>query len=230
MEARTLMLASNNVLFPSNGEPSIVPSQDIVLGLYYTTREKINALGEGMIFSNVDEVERAYLNNTLELGTKIVVRIKETSLNEGGENNVEHLRRYETTTGRAMLSKILPGLSFEELNKVLKKKEISKLINSSYRKCGFYVTVIFADKLLQSGFLLATKAGLSISVDDMLIPGQKALDLEHAEEEVKEIEQQFASGLVTQGERYNKVVDIWGRAGDKLKGNDGSVWRRSYSG
>ena len=124
-------------IVPSNGEPSIVPSQDIVLGLYYTTREKINALGEGRIFSNVDEVERAYLNNTLELGTKIVVRIKETSLNEGGENNVEHLRRYETTTGRAMLSKILPpGLSFEELNKVLKKKEISKLINSSYRNVG----------------------------------------------------------------------------------------------
>ena len=217
MEARTLMLASNNVLFPSNGEPSIVPSQDIVLGLYYTTREKINALGEGMIFSNVDEVERAYLNNKLELGTKIVVRIKETDLNGGEENNVEHLRRYETTTGRAMLSKILPpGLSFEELNKVLKKKEISKLINSSYRKCGLRSTVIFADKLLQSGFSLATKAGLSIAVDDMLIPGQKPSILEHAEEEVKEIEQQFASGLVTQGERYNKVVDIWGRAGDQV--------------
>ena len=217
MEARTLMLASNNVLFPSNGEPSIVPSQDIVLGLYYTTREKINALGEGMIFSNVDEVERAYLNNKLELGTKIVVRIKETHLNGGEENNVEHLRRYETTTGRAMLSKILPpGLSFEELNKVLKKKEISKLINSSYRKCGLRSTVIFADKLLQSGFSLATKAGLSIAVDDMLIPGQKPSILEHAEEEVKEIEQQFASGLVTQGERYNKVVDIWGRAGDQV--------------
>ena len=217
MEARTLMLASNNVLFPSNGEPSIVPSQDIVLGLYYTTREKINALGEGMVFSNVDEVERAYLNNTLELGTKIVVRIKETCPNGGKENNVEHLRRYETTTGRAMLSKILPpGLSFEELNKVLKKKEISKLINSSYRKCGLRSTVIFADKLLQSGFSLATKAGLSIAVDDMLIPGQKPSILEHAEEEVKEIEQQFASGLVTHGERYNKVVDIWGRAGDQV--------------
>ena len=217
MEARTLMLASNNVLFPSNGEPSIVPSQDIVLGLYYTTREKINALGEGMVFSNVDEVERAYLNNKLELGTKIVVRIRETHLSGGEEDGVEHLRRYETTTGRAMLSKILPpGLSFEELNKVLKKKEISKLINSSYRKCGLRSTVIFADKLLQSGFSLATKAGLSIAVDDMLIPGQKPSILEHAEEEVKEIEQQFASGLVTHGERYNKVVDIWGRAGDQV--------------
>ena len=131
-----------------------------------------------------------------------------------------------------MLSKILPpGLSFEELNKVLKKKEISKLINSSYRKCGLRSTVIFADKLLQSGFSLATKAGLSIAVDDMLIPGQKPSILEHAEEEVKEIEQQFASGLVTQGERYNKVVDIWGRAGDQVgKAMMDQAWRRSYSG
>tara|TARA_B100000575_G_scaffold290370_1_gene293946 strand:+ start:5116 stop:9375 length:4260 start_codon:yes stop_codon:yes gene_type:complete len=217
MEARTLMLASNNVLFPSNGEPSIVPSQDIVLGLYYTTREKINARGEGMVFSNVDEVERAYFNNQLELGTKILVRIKETHFAEDSGDKVERHRRYETTVGRAMLSRILPpGLSFTELNRVLKKKEISKLINSSYRKCGLRSTVIFADKLLQSGFSLATKAGLSIAVDDMLIPGQKPSILEHAEEEVKEIEQQFASGLVTQGERYNKVVDIWGRAGDQV--------------
>tara|TARA_E500000178_G_scaffold267987_1_gene265542 strand:+ start:8980 stop:13242 length:4263 start_codon:yes stop_codon:yes gene_type:complete len=217
MEARSLMLASNNVLFPSNGEPSIVPSQDIVLGLYYTTREKVNGLGEGMIFSNVDEVVFAYSNHTLELGTKISVRIRESvSLNEAGER-IWEVNRYETTAGRAILSKILPaGLPFAELNKALKKKEISRLINSSFRKCGLRATVIFADKLLQSGFSLATKAGLSIAVDDMLVPSQKPGILDNAEKEVKEIEQQFASGLVTQGERYNKVVDIWGRAGDQV--------------
>ena len=182
-----------------------------------------------MIFSNVDEVERAYLNNKLELGTKIVVRIKETHLS-GGRKVMLRIFEYETTAGRAMLSKILPpGLSFEELNKVLKKGDF-KANNSSYRKCGLRSTVIFADKLLQSGFSLATKAGLSIAVDDMLIPGQKPSILEHAEEEVKEIEQQFASGLVTHGERYNKVVDIWGRAGDQVGKAMMDQLERSYSG
>jgi DNA-directed RNA polymerase subunit beta' len=218
MEARTLMLASNNVLFPSNGEPSIVPSQDIVLGLYYATREKINGRGEGMMFANVAEVDRAYANAELELGTRIVVRIEErdrpTSEHPEG---AARLVRYETTTGRALLSRILPpGMSFALMNKALKKKEISRLINASFRRCGLRDTVIFADKLLQSGFSLATRAGISICVDDMLVPAQKHDILARAETEVKEIEQQYASGLVTQGERYNKVVDIWGRAGDQV--------------
>jgi DNA-directed RNA polymerase subunit beta' len=218
MEARTLMLASNNVLFPSNGEPSIVPSQDIVLGLYYATREKINGRGEGMMLANVAEVDRAYANAELELGTRILVRIEErdrpTSEHPEGATR---LVRYETTTGRALLSRILPpGMSFALMNKALKKKEISRLINASFRRCGLRDTVIFADKLLQSGFSLATRAGISICVDDMLVPAQKHDILARAETEVKEIEQQYASGLVTQGERYNKVVDIWGRAGDQV--------------
>jgi DNA-directed RNA polymerase subunit beta' len=217
MEARTLMLASNNVLFPSNGEPSIVPSQDIVLGLYYTTRERINAPGEGMYFADVAEVERAYGNRQVELGTRIQVRITEVEIDPVTKDRSNKTTRYETTVGRAILSKILPpGLSFVHMNKALKKKEISRLINSSFRRCGLRDTVIFADKLLQSGFALATRAGISICVDDMLVPPQKVDILSKAESEVKEIEQQYASGLVTQGERYNKVVDIWGRAGDQV--------------
>ncbi len=217
VEARTLMLASNNVLFPSNGEPSIVPSQDIVLGLYYTTREKINARGEGMIFSDVAELHRAFDNERVELGTRIRVRIREYQRVEASDEFVETRRLVETTVGRALLSEILPkGLSFDLLNKSLKKKEISRLINASFRRCGLRATVILADKLMQNGFRLATRAGISISIDDMLVPPQKVEILAQAEKEVKEIEQQYTSGLVTQGERYNKVVDIWGRAGDQV--------------
>src|SRR6059058_3380474 len=193
MEARTLMLASNNILFPSNGEPSIVPSQDIVLGLYYASREAINAKGEGMLFPNVSEVIRAYDNKEVELATRITVRIVEFPRNaEGGFD--ETLTRYETTVGRAILSEILPkGLPFSVLNRALKKKEISKLINTSFRKCGLRATVVFADKLMQSGFRLATRAGISIAVDDMLVPPQKVTLIGTAEAEVKQIEQQYAS-------------------------------------
>jgi DNA-directed RNA polymerase subunit beta' len=217
LEARSLMLASNNVLFPSNGEPSIVPSQDIVLGLYYTTREKINAKGEGMFFSDLGEVLRAYDNRQVELGTRITVRLPEFVREADSEAFVQRITRVETTVGRALLSEILPkGLPFEFINKALKKKEISKLINASFRRCGLRETVIFADQLMQNGFRLATRAGISIAIDDMLVPPQKTRLLADAEKEVKEIEQQYTSGLVTQGERYNKVVDIWGRAGDEV--------------
>src|SRR5918912_1382041 len=182
MEARTLMLASNNVLSPANGEPIIVPSQDIVLGLYYATRE----------------------------------RIKAKNLSEDGEVS-ESIKRYETTNGRALLSEILPaGLSFELLNKPLKKKEISRLINAAFRRCGLRETVIFADKLMQSGFSIATRAGISFGVNDMRIPEQKQQLIKDAENEVKEIENQYTSGLVTAGERYNKVVDIWSRCGEQV--------------
>ncbi|MGE3864950.1 MAG: DNA-directed RNA polymerase subunit beta' [Burkholderiaceae bacterium] len=215
LEARALMLASNNVLFPSNGEPSIVPSQDIVLGLYYTTREKINAKGEGMFFADVGEVQRAYDNGQVELGTKISVRLVEYAKNRDTGEITPNPIRPETTVGRALLSEILPkGLPFAHINKSLKKKEISRLINASFRRCGLRDTVIFADQLMQTGFRLATRAGISIAIDDMLVPPQKVNILAEAEREVKEIEQQYTSGLVTQGERYNKVVDIWGRAGD----------------
>ena len=217
MEARTLMLASNNILFPSNGEPSIVPSQDIVLGLYYATREKINGKGEGMLFPDVSEAIRAWDNKEVELTTRITVRITEYPKDKATGEFVKTVKRYETTVGRAILSEILPkGLPFSVLNRPLKKKEISKLIDTSFRKCGLRATVVFADQLMQSGFRLATRAGISICIDDMLVPPQKVTLLATAEHEVKQIEQQYASGLVTAGERYNKVVDIWGKTGDEV--------------
>ena len=217
LEARSLMLASNNVLFPSNGDPSIVPSQDIVLGLYFATREKINAKGEGAFFTDLAEVHRAYENREVEMQTRITVRIREFDVDAETGEKTPKITRYETTVGRAFMSEILPaGLPFSVLNKPLKKKEISKLINTAFRKCGLRETVIFADKLMQSGFTLATRAGLSIAIDDMVVPPQKEEIIRSAEKEVKEIEAQYTSGLVTQGERYNKVVDIWGRAGDQV--------------
>jgi len=217
MEARTLMLASNNVLFPANGEPSIVPSQDVVLGLYYTTRERINARGEGMIFANVPEIQRALDANVVELTSKINVRLTEWTKDKATGEFTPHTSMVETTVGRALLSEILPkGLPFSNLNKALKKKEISRLINTSFRKCGLKETVVFADRLLQNGFRLATRAGISICIDDMLVPQEKHRLIADAEKEVKEIEQQYVSGLVTAGERYNKVVDIWGKTGDAV--------------
>jgi DNA-directed RNA polymerase subunit beta' len=216
MEARTLMLASNNVLLPSNGEPCIVPSQDIVLGLYYATRELINAKGEGMLFSDLAEVSRAYESRQADLHAKVSVRIKEVIVGADGERS-DKITRYETTVGRALLSEILPaGLPFENINKPLKKKEISRIINASFRRCGLRETVIFADKLMQAGYSLATRGGISFAADDMLIPEEKHKIIADSEAQVKEIEAQYTSGLVTQGERYNKVVDIWGRAGDDI--------------
>ena len=216
MEARALMLASNNVLFPSNGEPSIVPSQDIVLGLYYATRAKVNGKGEGMYLADIKEVQRAYDNGEVELGTKITVRLHEYE--RIGDNEFRPMfKRFETTVGRALLSEILPkGLPFDLMNRALKKKEISRLINASFRRCGLRATVILADQLMQNGFRLATRGGISIAIDDMLVPPSKPQILAAAEKEVKEIEQQYTSGLVTQGERYNKVVDIWSKAGDQV--------------
>ncbi|WP_399685579.1 DNA-directed RNA polymerase subunit beta', partial [Xenophilus sp.] len=217
MEARTLMLASNNVLFPASGEPSIVPSQDVVLGLYYTTRERINGKGEGLIFSDIGEVQRALDAGVVELTAKVAVRITEWAKNKDTGEFTPSTALVDTTVGRALLSEILPkGLPFSIMNKALKKKEISKLINASFRKCGLKETVVFADKLLQNGFRLATKAGISIAIDDMLVPPEKQKIIDEASKEVKEIEQQYVSGLVTAGERYNKVVDIWGRAGDAV--------------
>ena len=216
MEARTLMLASNNVLSPANGEPIIVPSQDIVLGLYYMTREKVAARGEGMIFSDIKEVQRVYDQGLIDLHAKVTVRIREFELDVAGQKT-EKINRYTTTVGRALLSEILPpGLPFSYIDKALKKKEISRLINASFRKVGIRETVIFADKLMYTGYSYATKAGISISINDMLVPPEKEQLIAAADAEVKEIEDQYVSGLVTQGERYNKVVDIWGRAGDKV--------------
>ena len=216
MEARTLMLASNNVLSPANGEPIIVPSQDIVLGLYYMTRERIAAKGEGMKFADIDELRKAYDQGFVDLHAKVTVRINESEINFDNSKTAK-VKRYETTCGRALLSEILPeGLSFDLLNKTLNKKEISRLINVGFRKIGIRDTVILADSLKNKGFEFATKAGMSISVHDMLVPEEKVQLIEQADAEVQEIQGQYSSGLLTQGERYNKVVDIWSRTGDTI--------------
>ena len=217
MEARTLMLASNNVLSPANGQPIIVPSQDIVLGLYYATREKINGKGEGMYFADIAEIERAMAAKELDIQSRISVRLKEYEPGAADGEWIEKSVRVETTAGRALLSRILPkGLPFKAVDRALKKKEISKLIDESFRRCGLKETVVFADKLMQNGYALATRAGISFCSDDMRVPARKYEIIAAAEAEVKEIETQYTNGLVTQGERYNKVVDIWGRTGDQV--------------
>ena len=216
LEARALMMSTNNILSPANGEPIIVPSQDVVLGLYYLTRSRINVHGEGMIFADVDEVHRAYENRQVHLQAIIKVRIVERVLNEQ-DDLVENKMLVETTVGRALLSEILPeGLPFDLVNRDLSKKAISSMINVCYRRVGLKETVVFADQLMYTGFHYATRAGVSIGVDDMEIPEQKQRILEVAETEVKEIQDQYASGLVTNGERYNKVVDIWSRTNEQV--------------
>ncbi|MEO8224805.1 MAG: DNA-directed RNA polymerase subunit beta', partial [Gammaproteobacteria bacterium] len=214
LEARALMMSTNNILSPANGEPIIVPSQDVVLGLYYMTRERINAKGEGMIFADVSEVHRAYETRTVDLHAKIKARIRHTGVDESG-NIVGEVKLVETTVGRALLSEILPeGMDFSTVNRNMDKKAISGSINACYRQVGLKKTVVFADQLMYTGFAYATRAGISIGVNDMVVPQEKVKILAAAEEEVKEIQDQFASGLVTNGERYNKVVDIWSRTND----------------
>ncbi|MDI9239011.1 DNA-directed RNA polymerase subunit beta' [Lysobacter sp. LF1] len=216
LEARALMMASNNILSPANGEPIIVPSQDVVLGLYYMTRALENKAGEGMAFANVAEVKRAYDNRVVQLHAKCKVRITETVKNEDGTSE-QKTSIVDTTVGRALLREILPeGLPFALANVELTKKNISRLINSCYRMLGLKDTVVFADKLMYTGFGYATRAGVSIGIDDMLIPVEKKGILDEAEAEVLEIQEQYQSGLVTAGERYNKVVDIWSRTNERV--------------
>jgi DNA-directed RNA polymerase subunit beta' len=216
LEARALMMSSNNILSPANGDPIIVPSQDVVLGLYYMTRERVNAKGEGMVFADVQEVHRAYESRAADLQAKCKVRLSEHVRQEGGGYK-QITRVVETTVGRALLSEILPkGLSFDAVNRDMTKKAISGCINLCYRTVGLKETVVFADQLMYTGFHYATRAGVSIGVDDMVVPQQKNKILGSAEREVKEIQEQYASGLVTNGERYNKVVDIWSRTNDQV--------------
>lgn len=216
LEARALMMSTNNILSPANGEPIIVPSQDVVLGLYYMTRSLENKKGEGMAFANIAEVKRAYDNRVVELHAKVKVRITEVVTDEDG-NKQNKTSIVDTTIGRALLAEILPeGLPFALANVELTKKNISRLINSSYRQLGLKDTVVFADKLMYTGFAYATRAGVSIGIDDMLIPDEKKGILTEAEAEVLEIQEQYQSGLVTAGERYNKVVDIWSRTNERI--------------
>ena len=216
LEGRALMMSTNNILSPANGEPIIVPSQDIVLGLYFMTREKINAKGEGMVFADVDEVRRAFETGAVDLHAKIKIRLKQAALSDGGASGTA-TKIVDSTVGRAMLLDLLPaGLCFDLVNLDLNKRAISKLINACYREVGLKDTVIFADQLMYTGFKFATHAGVSFCADDMVIPSEKENILGTAEQEVKDIEQQYASGLVTKGERYNKVVDIWSHTNEKV--------------
>ncbi len=214
LEARTLMMSTNNILSPASGEPIIVPSQDVVLGLYWMTRSRINAMGEGMKFANINEVMRAYTSNQVHLQARVEVRLTEVLFDENGEK-VSKTSRFKTTVGRVILYTIVPdGLPFALVDHKMTKKQISNIINMCYRNVGLKETVIFADQLMYMGYRYSTVSGASIGVNDFVIPEEKARLIGNAEGEVAEIEAQFASGLVTQGEKYNKVIDIWSRAND----------------
>ena len=214
LESRALMMSTNNILSPASGEPIIVPSQDVVLGIYYMTRDKVNVLGEGSVFANLDEVHRAFYAQQVNLHAKVKVRIEEHVANEAGELVAQN-KIYDTTVGRTLLYGIVPkAMPFEMVNRAMDKKAISNLINDCYRRCGLKETVIFADQLMYAGFAHSTASGSSIGVEDFVIPQAKNRIIGEAEAEVAEIESQYSSGLVTQGEKYNKVVDIWLRAND----------------
>ena len=216
LEARALMMSSNNILSPANGDPIIVPSQDVVLGLYYMTRTRVNARGEGMILANIDEARRAYESGAVALQARVKIRVPVHATSAESEDELVE-RVVDTTVGRALLSEILPeGLEFDLVNRAMAKKEISNVINACYRRLGLKKTVVFADRLMYTGFRLATTAGISIGVNDMVVPESKQEILAVAESEVKEIQDQYSSGLVTDGERYNKVVDIWSRTNDQV--------------
>src|SRR5690606_31119595 len=216
LEARTLMMSTNNILSPANGEPIIVPTQDVVLGLYYMTRESASAKGNGMMFADEDEVHRAYQSGVVDLHAKIKVRIREVKLHEDGTRE-ETVKRYDTTVGRALLSRLLPeGMPFSLVDQPMNKKAISRLINTCYRRLGLKATVVFADRLMYTGFHFSTRAGVSFGVEDMVVPDRKAEIIAKAEEQVKQFEQQYTSGLITDGERYNKVVDIWSHTNDQV--------------
>jgi DNA-directed RNA polymerase subunit beta' len=217
LEARALMMSSNNILSPANGDPIIVPSQDVVLGLYYMTRTRVNAKGEGMMFSNIDEARRAFESGAANLQANVKIRVPTFDANEDTGEEIAIEKLVDTTVGRALLSEILPpGLDFELVNRTMSKKAISNTINACYRNLGLKKTVVFADRLMYTGFRFATMAGISIGVNDMVVPENKGDILAVAETEVKEIQDQYASGLVTDGERYNKVVDIWSRTNDQI--------------
>lgn len=214
LESRSLMMSTNNILSPANGEPIIVPTQDVVLGLYYMSHESVAAKGIGALCTDIAEVNRLYSTGYADLHAKIKVRIHEVVLDDEG---VRHPKTYvvDTTVGRALIWDIVPkGLPYEIINRRLTKKAISDLINECYRRLGIKETVIFADRLMYLGYKFATKAGISIGIDDLVIPDSKNEIISRAEAEVREIEAQFSSGLVTEGERYNKVVDIWSHTND----------------
>ncbi|WP_375056259.1 DNA-directed RNA polymerase subunit beta' [Zobellella sp. DQSA1] len=216
LEARALMMSTNNILSPANGEPIIVPSQDVVLGLYYMTRDKVNAKGEGMLLTSAKEAEKVYRAGHAELHARVKVRLTDFEKMEDG-SVVKTTAIRDTTIGRAILSLIVPkGLPFSMVDQAMGKKQISKLLNGCYRRLGLKDSVIFADQLMYTGFHYATLSGVSVGINDMVIPDAKKDIIDEAEAEVTEIQDQFQSGLVTAGERYNKVIDIWASANERV--------------
>ena len=216
LEARALMMSTNNVLLPADGQPIIVPSQDVVLGVYWMTRERVNDKGEGMVFADIHEVSRAYRSGQVGLQARVKVRIAEKRFNDDAEL-VESTQIVDTTVGRTLVYEIVPdGMAFSLVNNTMGNKDISAFINLCYRSVGLKATVIFADQLMYMGYEYSTRSGASIGVNDFVIPDEKAPIIAEAEGEIREIESQFASGLVTQGEKYNKVIDIWTRANDMV--------------
>ena len=203
MEARVLMMSTNNILSPAFGKPIIVPTQDIVLGIYYMTRKRIGALGEKMRFSGVEEVRCAYDHDIIELQSVIFVKYKGKS--------------YETTVGRVLLYEIIPDeIPFEYINKTIAKKDLAELIDVSFRSCGKKATILLADSLRSMGYRYATQSGISICVDDMVIPDSKKTLIEKGNTQVRNIEEQYSEGLITDGERYNKVIDIWAETTESI--------------
>ena len=216
LEARTLMLASNNILHLASGDPIIIPSQDVILGLYYMTREMLNQKGEGMIFANATEALSAYSEELVSLHAKIKLRIQDYVKTKSGYEPSSK-RIVDTTVGRAIFSRILPkGLSFDLINEALSKKVVSNLIHVCYRTQELKETVIFADQMMYMGFEFSTKSGISFCSNDMIIPQEKTEMIENANSQVKFVQQQFASGVLTNGERYNKVIDIWSRTAEDV--------------
>ncbi|MDA9357413.1 DNA-directed RNA polymerase subunit beta' [Candidatus Thioglobus sp.] len=216
LEARTLMLASNNILHLASGDPIIIPSQDVILGLYYMTREMVNQQGEGMVFANTNEALSAYDAKLISLHAKIKLRVQDYEKAESGFKPT-NTRIVDTTIGRAIFSRILPkGLSFNLINEALTKKVVSNLIHVCYRSQELKETVIFADQMMYMGFEYSTKSGISFCSNDMIIPSEKAEMIEKASAQVKDVQQQYSSGVVTNGERYNKVIDIWSRTSEEV--------------
>ena len=215
LEARTLMLASNNILHLASGDPIIIPSQDVILGLYYMTREKVNQKGEGMIFANTNEALNAY-GEGVALHARIKLRVQDYKKTEGGFKP-SSTRIVDTTVGRAIFSRILPkGLSYDLINESLTKKVVSNLIHVCYRTQELKETVIFADQMMYMGFEFSTKSGISFCSNDMIIPQEKEEMIEKANAQIKAVQQQFSSGVLTNGERYNKVIDIWSRTSEDV--------------
>ena len=233
-EARVLMLASNNILAPANGEPVIVPTQDIVFGLYYTTREKEGALGEGMKFVDINEVERALAAKAVSLQAKIELLMDDEAAQTAGSTGDLPKVLVRTTVGRALIKRFLPRrfqkrdangepipgsdtpLPFSLVNKTLKKRDLAKLVNDTFRDCGLRETVLFCDRLMRFGFQMATRSGLSMSVGDMRVPESKERIIEEAKEKIRDAQVQYRSGLLTEDERYNKSVDLWDSAGEDI--------------